>query len=280
MIRLKVLLIISIFTLSGALALGAANQIKIHNVEGNVLLSRGSKTMKARPGTLVKESDVLQLDGNSKVEFNYNGKNVFTSATAGRQTVAHRIANAKKEAGKIVKLANSKIRNAFVANAGGGGKRNEEIPGASIHNTDKVVQTADVPGGMSCLSWLRTLKSGEEYNNSKDLILMRRDYGIGNDSFNFAVFNTLDIPLYFNIIDQSNARMPELYFEDNHLAVPEDETIVDAYRYLIPEVEEGYIVVASNRDFTPEDVVKLLNPAFQPDADFYFSLLWLSDDPE
>lgn len=280
MIRVRKLLIISLCFVAG-IAADAANLIKIHSVEGNVLLSRGGTSIKVRPGTVVKESDMVQIDRNGKVEFNFNGKNVFTSTSIGSLSVEKRIDDAKKSAKNIVRLTNSKIRESLMANAASSNsKNNSGVPGVAIHTTDKVVKTVAAPDGMSYLVYLRSLKSGEDYNNSKDLILMRRDYGIGNDSFNFAVFNTLDIPLYFNIIDQSNARMPELYFEDNHLAVPKDETIVDAYRYLIPDFEEGYIVIASNRDFTPDDVLKLLDPAFHPEADFYFSLLWLSNDSE
>lgn len=54
---------------------------------------------------------------------------------------------------------------------------------------------------------------------------------------------------------------------------PRSETLLPQYRFLLPESETGYIVIASPSPFALSDVRQLLNPDYSPKQDFYLSLL-------
>ncbi|MDE6693319.1 MAG: hypothetical protein K2K05_08030, partial [Muribaculaceae bacterium] len=126
---------------------------------------------------------------------------------------------------------------------------------------------------VSYLAYLMAIPSTDEYDSRNDIVLMRRDFSESDDTFNFAVFNTLEQPLYFNIIDQQPNGMINMYFQENPIAKPRGETLIPEYRYLLPVDTHGYIVVASDKDFTVDDVKRLLDSSYTPEGNFYFSLL-------
>lgn len=125
----------------------------------------------------------------------------------------------------------------------------------------------------ACLSYLMGLSTDDTYDDTNDVILMRRDYSDSDDTFNFAVFNTLDRPLYINIIDQHPAAGLQLYFKENPIIKPRTETLIPEYRYLLPVDTTGYIVIASDTNFTLDDVKRLLDSSYSPKQDFFYSLL-------
>ena len=80
-------------------------------------------------------------------------------------------------------------------------------------------------------------------------------------------------PLYFNIIPQREDDDISLFFAQNPVAMPKSETIATEYTYLPDENERGYIVIASDIDFTIDDVKRLLEAGYDPEDDYYLSIL-------
>lgn len=249
-------------------------ELNIYKVKGDVLVKSGNSTSKAQKRQRVASTDELTIPRNAGVSIlDTKDNRVYSSLSQGRMTVKRLIDQAKSNASSITRTTNDVVIENLAESAR---KKSVSvgIPGASIHEANAVIHAPiNLPQGMSYLSYLRGLKENEEYNDEYDAILLRRDINYDDETFNFAVFNTLSKPLYFNIIQQRTDREPELHFLDNPIAAPRTQTIVEEYLYILPDYQDGYIVIASDKDFTIEDVKKLLDPSYVPTADFYITLL-------
>lgn len=236
--------------------------------------TKSGKTVLQRRADL-NTNDVISIPSGASVDIlDTDSRRIFSSTKSGVTTVAGLIADAKKDASSLTRNTNRKLMSAVADNAdtkvSGFG-----ATGLSRHETDgELSGLTAIPEGVSLLSYLMNFPDDKEYDDMADVILMRRDYEEGDDSFNFSVFNTLDIPLYFNVIDQKPwDNNLSFYFEENPMAAPRKETLIPQYRFILPEEQTGYIVIASPFPFYLEDVRKLLSPSFSPSQDFYISLL-------
>lgn len=223
---------------------------------------------------IVAPSDVLFIpkDGNVTIRDTKN-KHIYASQSTGSITVGSLIKDAEEKASSITRETSRTIREAFE-------KKRASKPGGfdgvgvSTHNTDELHGAPiDLPEGVSYLRYLMSMPGDEEYEDMGDVVLARRDYEKGDSTFNFSVFNTLYTPLYVNVIDQkAEDGALHFYFPENPLVKERGETLIPQYRYMLPNGEAGYIVIASPEPFTPKDVESLLDPAFEPSQDFYISL--------
>lgn len=248
--------------------------LKIHKVKGDVTVNSGNSSRRAVKRESLNLSDVLTIPRNSSIAIlDEKDNRVYESLSQGKMKVDDLIMEAKRNSSAITKTTNETVLEAIADNAKSRAT-GLGIPGVSVHVANAVVHVPlDLLDGVSYLSYLRGLDEKEEYDDECDAILLRRNINYDDETFKFAVFNTLSKPLYFNIIQQRTDREPELFFLDNPIAAPRMQTMVDEYLYLLPDYQDGYILVASDRDFTIEDVKKLLDPNYEPKADFYISLL-------
>lgn len=249
--------------------------LNIFRVKGNVKVKNSSGVSKdAKQRATVTKSDILTIPKDGNVEIlNSDNRRIFSSIGHGTMTVEELIDKANSDAKAITKNTNTGLGSAIADNAKV--KRNSFAGrGVSVHTANALIHAPiDLPEGVSYLAYLRDMKNGKEYDDEYDIILIRRNIDYDDATFNFAVFNTLDQPLYFNVIDQTVDRELELYFQENPIAMPKTQTIVKEYRYLVPDEEMGHILIASDQDFTESDVKKLMDPDYEPEADFYFSLI-------
>lgn len=264
-------MVLTLLTL--AMPLASRGELKIYRIKGEVTVKTSGGTRKGEKRQTVVATDVLNIPRNAAVSIlDTKDKRVYSSLSQGRLSVKQLIDQAKSNASNITRTTNDMVLEAVADNAkaktSGFG-----IAGASVHEANAVIHApVDLPEGMSYLGYLRGLGDGA-YNDEYDVILLRRDINYDDETFNFAVFNTLSKPLYFNIIQQRTDREPELHFLDNPIAAPRTQTVVEEYLYLLPDYPDGYIVVASDKDFTIAEVRKLLDPHYEPKADFYFTVL-------
>lgn len=256
------------------MSLTAVASLKVYKLKGNVTKkTRSGKTVLQRR-TDVNTNDVISIPPGASVDIlDTDSRRIFSSTKSGETTVAGLIEDAKKDASSLTRNTNRKLLSAVADNA------NTKVSGygaagLSHHQTDGVLSgLTALPEGVSLLSYLMNFPDEKEYDDMADVILMRRDYEEGDDSFNFSVFNTLDTPLYVNVIDQNPSdNNLSFYFEENPMAAPRKETLIPQYRFILPDEQTGYIVIASPSPFSLEDVRKLLSPSFSPSQDFYISL--------
>lgn len=250
------------------------SDLNIYKVKGEVAVKSGNRTRKAEKRQGVVSSDELTIPRNAGISIlDTKDNRVYSSLSPGNMTVGNLIDQATSNASSITRTTNDVMIQSLVES---GGKKAESVgvPGVSVHRANALIHApVDLPEGVSYLQYLRGLGKKEAYNDEYDAIFLRRDINYDDETFHFAVFNTLSKPLYFNIILQCTDREPELHFLDNPIAAPRTQTIVEEYCYIVPDYPDGYIVVASDKNFTASDVKKLLDPSYRPEADFYFTLL-------
>lgn len=250
--------------------------LKIYRLSGNVTIQTASgKTSALTRRQMVSKSDMLSIPAGGNVEIlDTQTQRLYTSVIPGKMTVANLISKADNDAAAVTARTNDKILKAVGDNARDR-RASFGAKGLSMHQTDAVLNTpASLSPGVSFLSFLMNLDPSTKFEDSHDVVLLRRDYGDSDASFNFSVFNTLTQPLYVNVISQK-PEDGEITFllGDNPLVSPRSETLLSQFRFLLPEYETGYIVIASPAPFTLSDVNRLLDPAYSPNQDFYLSLL-------
>ena len=270
-----IIAMISLMLMTLSVSIDSEAALNIFRVKGNVKVKNSSGASKdAKQRATVTKSDVLTIPKGGNIEIlNSDNRRIFSSIEHGTMTVQELIDKANKDAQAITRKTNTGLGDAIADNAKL--KRSSfASTGVSVHTANAIIHAPiDLPDGVSYLEYLRRMKNGNEYDDDNDVILIRRNIDYDDETFNFAVFNTLDIPLYFNIIDQTNNRELELYFQENPIAIPKTQTIVEEYRYLVPDEGMGHILIASDQEFTETDIKKLLDPDYEPKADFYFSLI-------
>lgn len=257
------------------MSLTAVASLKIYKLKGKVTknVTSGKKSVQKRE--LVNPSDMLYIPSDASVDIlDTDTRRIYSSTKSGYTTVEGLIKDAKNQSSSVTRNTNGKIMSAVADNAqtkvSGFG-----ATGLSRHETDGVLSgLTSLPAGVSLLSYLMDYPVDKKYNDIADVILMRRVYKDGNDTFNFSVFNTLDTLLYVNVIDQkpSGGKM-KLFFDESPVVTPRSETLIPQYRFMLPDEETGYIIIASPEPFTIRDVRNLLNASFSPSQDFYISLL-------
>lgn len=248
--------------------------LKIYRLTGDVNIKRPAGTSSLQRRETVKLSDVLAIPAGGKVEIlDSDSRRIFASTGHGTYSVADIITNAKVHASEVTRRTNSQVIAAVKDNAASQRSRFGKA-GISLHETDADINgLMSLPEGVTYLAYLMTIPPTEEYDDHNDIVLMRRDFSDSDDTFNFAMFNTLEKPLYINIIDQQPDGEISLYFQENPIAKPRGETLIPEYRYLLPVETHGYIVIASEKNFTTDEVKRLLDSSHTPESDFYFSLL-------
>lgn len=247
----------------------------VYKVKGEVDIKYGSKTRKAEKRSEVRLTDHIVIPQGGEIKIlDSDTKKVYTFSTPGANTLASMKRQMEDKAMGIISRTNRELRSSMTENSGRGPSVYKK-GGISIHNSDAIVYGATkVPEGKSYLEFLMTLTNPEDYDDSNDALLLRRDMADDGDTFGFAVFNTTSEPLYFNVIPIGMGSVPNTLFDINPLARPKGETVETEYQFAVPGKKSGYILVASTENFTLDDLRKLLDPSFEPNADYYFTMLF------
>lgn len=248
--------------------------MKVYRLTGDVKIKQNSGLSLLHRRAVVNPSDQLIIPENGKVEIlDETSRRIYSSLIQGSFSVKDIIEMAKKNSSEITKITNEQVLIAVKDNAATQRDRFGKT-GASWHETDADLSgLISLPEGVTYLAYLMAMSPTEEYDNCNDVILVRRNRSEEDDTFNFSVFNTLEQPLYINIIDQKPTDEINLYFQESPLVNPRRETQIPEYRYLLPESITGYIVIASDKPFSIKDVKQLLDSSNTPENNFYFSLL-------
>lgn len=270
----KILLsVLSICLIAGIFSTSSAS-LKVYRLNGNVSVQTKSGSKKLARRDELSQSDIVTVPKGGYIEIlDSKTHRIYTSNRAGKSSVKKIMETAEADAAGVTRRTNKKVLDAIAENAAT--KKNSfAVGGISIHETDAVVHAPIAcPDSISYLAFLMQIDRNTDTEDSFDIILMQRETVDNDDSFNFAVFNTLSKPLYFNVIDINSGEDASLYFPGNPIARPKKETIIQEYRFAQDDDTDGYIVIASDKDFTAEDVKMLFRPGYEPEEDYYFSLL-------
>lgn len=270
---------IAIITILAAMLPRAYASLQIYKVKGNVTIRSKAKTVKAERRATVAPTDLLSIPAGDAVGIlDSETHRIYSSIGYGNMTVKALIEKAESHAADITRNINRKVIAAVADNAGQK-KNGYEAMGMAVHETDAIAYPPVIlPEDMSYLAYLLANATDPDSKHQSYISLKKHPVYTGEDdeddgAFNFAVHNSMRQPLYFNIIPQREDDDISLFFAQNPVAMPKSETIATEYTYLPDENERGYIVIASDIDFTIDDVKRLLEAGYDPEDDYYLSIL-------
>ena len=276
---LKRMSAIAIITILAAMLPGAYAALQIYKVKGNVTIRSKAKTVKAERRATVAPTDLLSIPAGDAVDIlDSETHRIYSSIGYGNMTVKAMIEKAESHAADITRNINRKVIAAVADNAGQK-KNGYEAMGMAVHETDAIAYPPVIlPEDVSYLAYLLANATDPDSKHQGYISLKKHPVYTGEDdeddgAFNFAVHNSMRQPLYFNIIPQREDNEISLFFAQNPVAMPKSETIATEYTYLPDENERGYIVIASDIDFTIDDVMRLLEAGYDPEDDYYLSIL-------
>lgn len=256
----------------------ASAELLIYKVKGDVFVRSNAKKVKAERRSIVSPYDMLTIPSGGAVDIlDSRSHRIYSSLESGNMTVKTLMQKAEAQASSITKNINKKVIAAVADNASNK-KSGYEAMGMTIHETDAIAcPPLTISDGTSYLAYLLANPtepdSAHQSYISLKKQLIERPEGEDDGAFNFVVHNSLRQPLYFNVITKAGDDDISLYFPQNPIAAPKSETVAAEYTYLPDNNISGYVVIASDVDFSVDDVKRLLEADFDPDDDYYLSVL-------
>ena len=246
--------------------------LQIYKVKGNVTVKGKSKAIKAERKANVAETDLLTIPKGASIDIlNTDNRRIYSSRDAGKMTVKTLIEKANAHATDITGNINRKVMAAVADNAGE--KRSGyNAMGMAIHETDAIaLPPIAVPEGVSYLDFLMTDTSNPD-SAYHDFMTLRLEPSKDDDgTFCFTIDNHMHETLFFNIIEKTDDNDIRLFFPINHIAAPKTTTTASEYRFAADPDGARYVAIASDIYFTLDDIMKLLEPGFEPEEDYYLS---------
>lgn len=272
---------IALVTLAMALAGHEASAaLQIYKVKGDVTVTKGKQNVKAARRAEVAASDRLTIPAGASVDIlDTDSHRIFSSVTSGKMTVKDLMKEAEAHAADITRNINRKVIAAVADNAGQ--KRSGyDALGMAIHETDAIAYPpVTLPEGVSYLSYLMSSAQESDSPHQSFISLKTVALGSGSDAtdspFNFVLKNSMSRPLYFNIIgkDGNDKDGIRLFLPQNPVAAPNSETVATEYAFLPDGEASAYVAIASDIDFSIDDVRKLLKVGYDPDENYYLTIL-------
>lgn len=273
--RILIAILAAIATIFAGANASAAFQI--YKVKGDVSVSSGKKTIKAERRAIVKPSDLLIIPAEGSVDIlDTDSRRIYSSVETGKMTVKALMEKAESHASDITRNINRKVIAAVADNADkkhGG----YDAMGMAIHETDAIAfPPVALPEGMSYLSYLLASAKDPDSTHQSYISLSKREIegGFHDGAFHFVLHNSMRQPLYFNIISRNDDQEGlSLIFAQNPIASPKDDTVAEEYVFLPNADGRGYVAIASDVDFTLDDVKRLLEAGYDPDDEYYLTIL-------
>lgn len=232
-------------------AMTADSRLNVYSFNGRVELDAGGGAWRAATvrATLQPDTRLRIAQGASVEIIDTDTRRIYTSTTTGVTTAKALIDLANRQAASVVSRTNRAIIDAARNNSPA--KQRYSAGGVSMHTTD-----ASAADSLS----LRSLFAARDYSDQADVVLMRKENSADNGSFYFAVFNTLDRPVYVNVV--ASPELPLAFMMPvNVVAAPRSETQIPEYVFATPSAPQSYALIACDSDFTPADAAPLATKA-------------------
>lgn len=251
---------------------------QIYKTKGNVSVLRGQKSIPTARRTVLKSTDMLSIPSGASMDIlDSNSRRIYSSTQSGKMDVQTLIEKARRQSSSITSNINKKVMAAVADNAKGD-SRGYDVIGMAIHETDALaVPPVALNDNQSYLSYL--IEETDVYEGLHQKFITLKMVPTDGDAltpdspFNFELLNSTALPLYFNVIECSKGDNIALFFTQNLMVAPKSETLASTYTYLPDKSEKGYIAIASDKDFTPDDVRKLLQAGYDPDEAYFLTIL-------
>ncbi len=278
-IRIKQLLTTALLIACAALlAPKATAALQIYKTKGDVTVKSKNKTIKAQRRAEVAADDDLIIPAGGSVEIlDTETHRIYSSTKTGKMSVKSLIKKAESQASNITRNINRKVISAVSDNAGQ--KRSGyDAMGMAIHETDAVVPTLiNIPPDMSYLAYLLGNPAEADSAHQSFIALSRQPIedtdGDSDGAFNFVMHNSRNNPLYFNIVAKDEDSGVRLFFRRNPIAAPKSDTRVEEYTFIPSGEAQRYVAIASEHNFSLDDVKHLLDNDYSPKDNYYLTIL-------
>lgn len=256
----------------------AMASLQIYKVKGEVTVKSKAKTKKAERRAILEPTDLLSIPKGGSVDIlDSKTHRIYSSIGTGNMTVKALMEKAESHAADITRNINRKVMAAVADNADQK-RTGYDAMGMTIHETDAIAHPpVEIPEGMSYLSYL--LEKAKDPESTHQAYISLGTLSVAGEDidfdtpFNFVLHNSMRQPLYFNVIERDSYNGMQLFFPQNPIAAPKTETVASEYIYL-PDVEDHvYVAIASDFDFTLDDIKRLLEAGYNPDDDYYLTIL-------
>ena len=244
----------------------------LHSVSGDIKVESGGKTLAAKPGMTVKPIDFIIIPKGGKVEIlNDVDKRIYTSITPGRFSVTKLMIDARGTASN--NTANVASRMSLGRKTGNDGKNVYVDKGMvrrslAVYDPEGDMMEMDaVTLGQFVASRLLTGKYESDEPSPVTLTKSHLDEG----GLGFRLENTLQIPVYFNILRVIRGEKPSV--EISQLGQPAGSYIVlpqqSISREHFPSVsaDETHIIVMTNCQYDVDRVIEEIAKAFDNPGD-------------
>lgn len=270
------LIITAAFVSSDAYAL-----LQIYRVKGKVTVTSGKNKWQAQRRAKVVPSDLLAIPAGGSVDIlDSESHRIYSSTKSGKMTVKDLIKKAKDHAANITRNINRKVIDAVIDNASPKRSSYDDI-GVTLHETDAVLPSlVDIPEDMSYLAYLMSASNDPDSLHQSFISLSRINIESDErheEAFNFAISSSARKPLYFNVIAKGNDNEIRLLLPVNPIANPQSSTTANEYVFFPDSDTKGYIGIASDSDFSIDDVRHLLDNDYRPEATFYLTTLTVNN---
>lgn len=257
--------------------------LQIYKIKGEVTVRSGLKEVNAKRRATVKPSDILCIPQGGSIDIlDSDNRRIYSSTKTGRMSVKSLMKKAESQAANITKNINKKVISAVADNAGKK-RTGYDSMGMVIHETDAVVPAlVNIPEGMSYLSYLLSDPIDPDSLHQSFISLAQHmiddeDDATSDNAFNFMLHNSTTRPLFFNIIAADKENDLKFLFRRNPLATPKSDTIIEEYTFLPDTSTQKYIAIASDHNFSLDDVRHLLDDDYIPKDNYYMTILTIDN---
>lgn len=239
----------------------------LHSVSGDVKVESGGKTESAKPGMTVKPIDFIIIPKGGKVEIlNDVDKRIYTSIMPGRFSVTKLMIDARGTASN--NTANVASRMSLGRKNGNDGKNVYVDKGMvrrslAVYDPEGDMMEMDaVTLGQFIASRLLAGKYESDETSPVSLDKRRLDDG----GLAFRLENTLQFPVYFNIVRFMNGETPSV--EISQLGQPAGSYVVLPQQSISLEhfppvsADETHIIVMTNCQYDVDKVIEEIAKAF------------------
>ncbi len=188
--------------LLAVVSIAATARYTVHNVTGQVTIESRGKTVAATKGLQVNASDLINIPAGAEVEiYNELDKRIYTSVKSGRFTVTRLMIDARGVASD--NSANVASRMRFGAKDKGDEQRRVYVEKGMVRRSLAVYDPEGEGVQMDAVTLGRFLAARLRSNGLADVAappVKVEHSGSEETGLTFRVENTLDFPVYFNII--------------------------------------------------------------------------------
>lgn len=259
------------------LAFDSNADLSVVDFKGNVVIEDHKGVHQVKRHLIVGKKDMLNIPTFGKVKIrDSQTKGVYSNISSGSISVENLIKYAYENSKNNIGRINGRIKKEIQQNSNSDYYAYNRM---GVSHRYSIVEEIPIkkPDSISFLSYIMNLDYDVFKNDVclSGMFLNQMDScEVNSGIFYFVVSNKRDNPLYFNVIDYNFATQDKIqfYFPENLIVMPHDKMEIKDFEFFSTD-GDGYILIATEKDFSIEDVERLLEKEYEPTDEYFFSVI-------